>query len=45
MFNFYYDKEKETMFVYIPITVKTLMYLKSKYKHVMVVGKKDKKRL
>lgn len=43
IFDFYYDQEKETMFVYIPITVKALMYLKSKYKHVEV-REQNKKR-
>lgn len=42
--DFYYDEAKETMFIYIPISVKTLLYFKSKYKHVEVRDVRKEKR-
>lgn len=40
MYNYWYDKESKTMFVYKTITVKEFLQLKKKYGKVVVVAKK-----
>jgi hypothetical protein len=44
IFDFYYDRETKTLWVYKKILVSELIYLKKKYEHVEVRGEETKGR-
>ena len=44
IFDFYYDREAKTLWVYKKILVNELIYLKKKYEHFEVRGEETKGR-